>query len=109
MGAETARVGGLRRPAIVSRREAYDGRLVPPCVQRMEQLRAEAVAEMPHCQYVRGVVCPHMQPVQHSLEREQETFLDLCVEEGYCQGRRRTHQTACRPPCQRRTGAPFSP
>ena len=86
VGAETARVWGLRRPAIVSRREANDGRLVPPCVQRMEQLRAEAVAEMPHCQYVRGVVCPHMQPARHSLEREQETSLDLCVEEGYCQG-----------------------
>ena len=86
MGAETARVGGLWRQAIVSRREANDGRLAPPCVQRMEQLRAEAVAEMPHCQYVRGVVCPHMQPARHSLEREQETSLDLCVEEGYCQG-----------------------
>ena len=91
MGAETARVGGLRRPAIVSRREAIDGMLAPPCVQRMEQLRAEAVAVMPHCQHVRGVVCPHIQLARHSLEREQdsEASLDLCVEEGYRQGLQR--------------------
>lgn len=75
--------GGRQLSAVAHR---SDGRLVPPCVQRMGQRRAEAVAEVPHCQYVRGVVCPHMQPARHSLEREQETSLDLCVEEGYCQG-----------------------
>ena len=90
VGAETARVRGLRWPAIVSRGEANDGRLAPPCVQRMERLRAEAVAVMPHCQNVRGVVYPHIQPARHSLEREQEASLDLCVEEGYCQGLQRT-------------------
>ena len=57
MGAETARVGGLQRLAIVSRREAIDRMLAPPCVQRMEQLRVEAVAVMSHWQHVREVVC----------------------------------------------------
>ena len=57
VGAETARVVGLQRLAIVSHREAIDRMLAPPCVQRMEQLRVEAVAVMSHWQHVREVVC----------------------------------------------------
>ena len=113
MGAETARVGGLRRLTIASRREAIDGMLAPPCVQSMEQLPAKAVAVMPHCQHVRGVVCPHIQLARHSLERKLEASLDLCVEEGCRQGLQRkvqvvrlrqTHRAACRPPCHGERG-----
>ena len=91
MGAEAARVRGLQRLAIISRREAvdHDGVLALPCVQRMEQLRAKALAVLPHRRHVREVVCPHIQLPLHPLEREQEASLDLCVEEGYCQGLQR--------------------
>ena len=67
MGAEAARVRGLQRLAIISRREAvdHDGVLALPCVQRMEQLRAEAVAVVPHRRHVREVVCPHIQLPLH--------------------------------------------
>ena len=65
------------------------GMLARPCVQRMKQLRAEAVAVMPHCQHVREAVCPHIQLAWPSLEREREASLGLFVEEGYRQGLQR--------------------
>ena len=51
VGAEAAHVGGLQRLAILSRREAVDGVRARPCVhaiQRVEQLRAEAVNVVLH-------------------------------------------------------------
>ena len=53
----------------------------PPRVQRLEQLRSKAEAVVPHCRHVRKVVGPHVQLPQHTLEREQESALDMGSEE----------------------------
>ena len=74
--AEPARVGGLQRLAIVSRREAVDGVRAPSRTQRVEQLRSKAAAVVPDCRHVRKAVGPHVELARHPLEREQESTLD---------------------------------
>ena len=54
----------------------------------MEPIRAKAIAGVQHRRHVREAVCPHIQLARHTLQREQETALDLRVEEGYRQGLR---------------------
>ena len=85
MGAETARVGGLQLLAIVSRREAVDGVRAPPGPTvrpaRGSSPREGGSRGASSPTRARGNL-PHIYLARHPLEREQETALNLLVEEG---------------------------
>ena len=77
MGAEAARVWSIAwQLSAVAKRSTECG---PHLSFSAWNSSAEAV--VPHCRHVRKVVGPHVQLPQHTLEREQESALDMGSEE----------------------------